>query len=148
MVIISQFIHLYTVRPRTHTFLNAHVVLLCFCIYTTREPLDCNTERTWQQGEGGKPHRCHKCPFCHFSFQPCFTTVSPHLSLFSLLDRGVTSEPKSVFLHSEVCVLLPGDRHSSVLKSWGLIPMSRTWGSVRDSACLGGTEENRHFATH
>lgn len=36
----------------------------------------------------------------------CFTTVSPHLSLFFLLGRGFTLKPKSVFLCSEVCVLL------------------------------------------
>lgn len=40
---------------------------------------------------------------------------------------------------------LPGDRHSSVFKSWGFTPMSRTWGLVRDSASL--REEEKHTST-
>lgn len=83
------------------------------------------------------------------------TSVSNHVfppllrfSLFSLLGRGFTLEPKSVFLCSEVCVLLVPFVWGQALFS---VQVLRVYPNVQDlgvSARLsesGGTKENRHF---
>lgn len=70
-------------------------------------------------------------PSSSFPTSPSFPTDAEHQN-----PKASFCGVKSVSSLSH----LPGEKHSSGLKSWGFTPMSRTWGLVRDSASL---EEQR-----
>lgn len=83
-----------------------------------------------------------------------FATTSPHQSLFSLLGRGFTLKLKSVFLCSEVCVLLVPFAWGQALFS---VEVLRVYPNVQDlgvsarlSESVGnkGKKENRHFISN
>lgn len=86
---------------------------------------------------------------CHFSFQPCFNTNPPLVSLFPPPGGGFTLE--SVFLCGEVCVLLVPFAWGQALFS---VEVLRVYPNVQDlgvSARLsesGGTKKKRQFISN
>lgn len=103
------------------------------------ERLDCSTERTWQQTESRETSLLLLLRF------PALC-VNISLPVFPFCDRP-TLEPQSVFLCSEVCVLLVPFAWGQALFS---VKVLRVYPNVQDlgvSARLsesGGTEEKRH----